>query len=876
MHAQLRTLVPVLGTGLLLVLASGAPRAGSAEVSGPPTEAAAGSPDAASELFESTEWPMVAANPQRTSSVAEEIRGGVTAVWYRPIEPYINNKIQVIAAEGKLFISTARGLYALSADTGDVLWVYPTEVPLGHSPTYANGKLYVGSYDRTIHCIDAGTGKAVSGWLPHIALAGFETNPLVANGRVYAGNRDGYFYCLDATTGGLIWRFKTGAAIRSSAAMDCSNVIYFASEDLHAYALEDFGSSYHQVWKSEKMLGDTFSPYWPVVYRDWVIFSGGAGYFAWPPTGGGKQLPHDDKDGINANLTLATGAEPGDWAPGTVTMNASPILEYYEAKPYRRRVFMLSRQDGRELTFDSDGDGRPEYAPFTFSGVTQSGSKYPPVVGNDGVLYSDTATRATADLWTPTGALVGWKVGTRHISRVMDWGAKKEQAADEPMAFSVGGRLAYWALCCDRETGSFDLTMPFGQANRWWFYWGYNGRFEMLPGYEPMYFNDGMDGWGVYGDARGVYGKHGAQNPWVPYRGKLYRQMGNAIVAAAPGGRATSPLPLARTVAVTDAPRTPTVADMRLRLEEEIRKMIEAGHLKPGLFKSNIGDSRLAGNGTLPPRIAMDQGSFYFSNPGDTIYALVRALPYLSSSLQSQARAYIQSEMAAFPLDTYATIGHVEGTARQAAGIPPDHQQYFTLGKQTSVRNNLPWDFPMTAFYAAWKYAQVWPAEAARLYTSMRSKLTLPCKLDDAQLQLSPQMHNAYIAGYRGFLELEKLAGQSESAAVRQEYARLVGLRIATFSIDAPWLQTTGMYDGFRNFIMARHFLYLVPELAEELRKSRLADVQAAVGTINNVTPYWFVEGYDATYAEGTHQQLYDVTTFAAHAMIRKHRTPTS
>ena len=77
------------------------------------------------------------------------------------------------------------------------------------------------------------------------------------------------------------------------------------------------------------------------------------------------------------------------------------------------------------MTFDSDGDGRPEYAPFTFPGTTQSGSKYPPVVGNDGVLYTDTATRATADLWTPLGALVGWKVGTRHISRVMDWGAKK-------------------------------------------------------------------------------------------------------------------------------------------------------------------------------------------------------------------------------------------------------------------------------------------------------------------------------------------------------------------------------------------------------------------------------------------------------------------
>ena len=40
--------------------------------------------------------------------------------------------------------------------------------------------------------------------------------------------------------------------------------------------------------------------------------------------------------------------------------------------------------------------------------------------------------------------------------------------------------------------------------------------------------------------------------------------------------------------------------------------------------------------------------------------------------------------------------------------------------------------------------------------------------------------------------------------------------------------------------------------------------MQAAVKRINDATPYWFVEGYDATYAEGTHQQLYDVTTSRA------------
>lgn len=808
----------------------------------------------------SADWPTLAATPQRTSAVAEEVRGQVAPVWYRPIEPYINYKIQVIAADGKVFVSTARGLYALDAASGALAWVYPTSLPLGHSPTFANGRLYVGSLDRTIHAVDATTGQRVAGWSSHVAAAGFETNPLVANGRVYAGSRDGHFYCLDAATGALVWRFKTGGAIRNSAAMDGSGTIYFASEDLYAYALRDAGSTAQVVWASEKLLGDSFSTYWPVVYQDWVIFSGSAGYFQPPPYAGGIQLPWDEKNDIDADLTLSTGAEPGPWPAGTVTMDATPTAQYYERKPYRRRVFVLRRADGRELTYDADGDGQPEYAPFTFSGVTQSGPKYPPVVGNDGVLYTNITTVATADLWTPLGALVGWNVGTPIVSRVMDWG-KQQQAADEPMAFSVGGRVAYWNLCCDRESGAFDLSMPFGQPNRWWLYWAYGGRFTKFPDYQPMYHGDNVDGWGVYGGADGFYGKHGAQNPWVPYAGRLYRIMGNAVVAVSPTGTATAPLPLATTQpAAADVP-VPPPSVFEARLAEEIQRMIAAGHLKPGLFRSNIGDDTLNGNG----HSGMDQGAFYFSSPGDTIYALVRALPYLPSELQAAARQYIQAEMAHFPLDVYAYVGHVEGASRQAAAIPPDYEARFAVGKQTTVVNNLPWTFPMMAFYAAWQYAQVWPVEAARLYESLGPKLTLPCRLPDADLVGQLQALNAYIAGYRGYLELAKLAGQPEPAAVRQEYERLVTLRVEHFAIDVPFANPNGK---MKNFIFARHFLYLVPELAEELRKTKLAEARQAVERIDAVAPYWFVAGNDVTDREGTHQQLYDAAILNAHAMI--------
>jgi hypothetical protein len=63
------------------------------------------------------EWNMVAGNPERTSWVPEQVTGNLQVAWYRPIEAYIPQNSQIIAANGLLYIATARGLYALDAAT---------------------------------------------------------------------------------------------------------------------------------------------------------------------------------------------------------------------------------------------------------------------------------------------------------------------------------------------------------------------------------------------------------------------------------------------------------------------------------------------------------------------------------------------------------------------------------------------------------------------------------------------------------------------------------------------------------------------------------------------------------------------------------------
>ncbi|HEX9011872.1 MAG TPA: PQQ-binding-like beta-propeller repeat protein, partial [Anaerolineaceae bacterium] len=219
-------------------------------------------------------WTTVAGGPQRTSWTAEQVSGNLQVAWYRPIQAYIPQNVQLIAWNGLIYVSTARGLYALDAGTGAVAWRYDSDMPMGNSPTVVNGVLYVAGFDRKVHALDAMTGTPI--WEFSGAQAGYDTNPLVVEGKVILGNHDGNLYALDARSGQLLWKFQAGGPIRLTAAY-LNGVVFFAAEDQVAYAVTTAGAL---KWKSQPLPGDGIQSYWPVVARDLVtqkdlvVFSG--------------------------------------------------------------------------------------------------------------------------------------------------------------------------------------------------------------------------------------------------------------------------------------------------------------------------------------------------------------------------------------------------------------------------------------------------------------------------------------------------------------------------------------------------------------------------------------------------------------------------
>ena len=66
---------------------------------------------------------------------------------------------------------------------------------------------------------------------------GVASSPSVVDGRIYVGSDDSYVYCLNKTTGKLTWKFKTGYWVLSSPAVS-SEYVYIGSGDGHLYCID--------------------------------------------------------------------------------------------------------------------------------------------------------------------------------------------------------------------------------------------------------------------------------------------------------------------------------------------------------------------------------------------------------------------------------------------------------------------------------------------------------------------------------------------------------------------------------------------------------------------------------------------------------------
>jgi len=148
-----------------------------------------------------------------------------------------------VVADGRVYVGSGdKNVYCLDALTGALIWNYTTGDLVSSSPAVVDGRVYVGSDDRNVYCLDALTGALI--WNYTTGYWVF-SSPAVADGRVYVGSCDNKVYCLDALTGALIWNYTTGNFVRSCPAV-VDGKVYVGSDDNKTYCLDALTGA--QIW----------------------------------------------------------------------------------------------------------------------------------------------------------------------------------------------------------------------------------------------------------------------------------------------------------------------------------------------------------------------------------------------------------------------------------------------------------------------------------------------------------------------------------------------------------------------------------------------------------------------------------------------------
>jgi outer membrane protein assembly factor BamB len=836
----------------------------------------------------SADWPMVAANPERTSWVNENPVITSNVEWYRPIDAYIPPNFQVIAANDLVYMSSARGLYAFRYDTGALVWQFDTELPLGNSPTIAtiNGTsmAFVGGYDKKIHALNALTGQHL--WEFSGAKAGYDANPVVVNNTVYIGNRDGHFYALNAASGLLVWQYpaegQDGLGPIHHPAAYKNNTLFFATDYQYGYALNSNGTL---KWKSpQKLPGDGYVSYWPMAYtnpadnKTYVIYSANVAYREYSDPGAMSVTP----DGEWSFLDSGLGSYGGNVAvDGKTFKNYSAVATWLGTKPYRRLYAILDdNAGGAEYVMNINGN--PAYMPVL--PVYNPNAQHPPVLGSDGLIY------VTNNISGGGVSVMGWKFGTPYF---FDNGID-HYAPDEPQVISAAGDYILRVLCCNRLADAAPVSGGSLQ-----YYWNYTLG-DSAPGFDTkIYYLGGDPGalsglFGQFGSVQGIYGSHGDQNPLIAYKGRTYVQRGNSIIAFGNNG---NKCPGARTEAghcypvVSSASQSSSVSiPSETELKDRLNRVVTSASvlLKPAYFS----DSHFS--------TTYNHMDNYFEHPGDTIYTLSLAYPHLSVAAKTTVKNFLKNTF----IPRYITNGLV-----LRIGWDAGKQQRDSVLYPTDLNlNNYPdtwrngyeerWSFilgnqyigvnPFT-FYALARYVEtVAPEDANTVYQAVKNHLTddSRCWMDcfkaphpyvangNNYLINHPWELNAYIAGYSGFTKLFQLAGSpgadtSLNTRANTEATRLKTLLLANFTMDTPW---TGSEDYSQNFLnISRNFIMLTPEIADLLRQSKLSQIQTGLNSYNTVAPYWFVPKFNSAVAESGYQNLYDYpSNFQARAWILK------
>ena len=260
-------------------------------------------------------------------------------------------------------------IYCLDALSGTRIWTYATGGDVYSSPAVVDGKVYVGSEDNEIYCLDASSGIRIWNYTTGDDVL---SSPTVVGGKVYVGSRDFNIYCLDASSGIRVWNYTTGSCVDSSPAVAYGRV-YVGSNDGVVYCFDALTGG--RLWVHYTSAAPVSSS--PAVSDGRVYVGTGNGYLYC-------------LDALTGTLTWASQL-------GAAVIDSSPAVAYGKVYicSWNNKICCLDALTGAHIWNYTTGNNQMQSSPAVADGKVYFGS------GDDNVYCLDASS----------GALV-WKYGT--------------------------------------------------------------------------------------------------------------------------------------------------------------------------------------------------------------------------------------------------------------------------------------------------------------------------------------------------------------------------------------------------------------------------------------------------------------------------------
>jgi len=210
-----------------------------------------------------------------------------TALWRKDLAADIQADIYV-STNNVIYVNPYGAyFYAIDARNGQIKWKFDKsqyseaaiQGPFEESsaPTVAEGKVFFGSYNGKVYCLDMETGRLL--WYYQLPKEPYRKNtdtptsvftPVTYhNGVIYFGGIDGYLYAVNASDGSLKWRYRAKSADPAgtptneghkeieSRPLVYNNKVFFNNWAGYVYAINLDGT---EAWKKQIVTSFYLSP----------------------------------------------------------------------------------------------------------------------------------------------------------------------------------------------------------------------------------------------------------------------------------------------------------------------------------------------------------------------------------------------------------------------------------------------------------------------------------------------------------------------------------------------------------------------------------------------------------------------------------------